>query len=148
MPVPRYVPVLLLFGASLLAPGCGSDAAVVAPSGPDVYHVTQERNGDTIRVVPGQVVAVLLPNKVGSSSRWSPSIDDPSVLRQESGTQTIGPRTGGAIVGGARGYERMDFRALAPGTTRLTMSLARRVEDGGGVATFQVDVVVQGATRR
>jgi len=139
------VPCLALcLAVALAAPGCGSDGA--AREGPDVYHVTQERNGDTIGLAVGQELAVVLPSLAGSSSRWGPEEVDASVLQQSSGSRTVGGTHGGMIIGGSKAYESITFRAVRPGATRLRMARARTDREGGGVARFQIDVVVGSGT--
>ncbi len=139
------VAVLILLTAGAAA--CGSDEAVRS-TGPDVYHVTQERHGARIDLVVGQRLAVVLPSIAGSSSRWTPREYDRSVLRQTSGTRTVGGRHGGMIIGGARAYEKILFEAVRPGATRLRLTRARKPSEGGGTALFEIAVVVGGARRQ
>ncbi len=142
---------LLLVSTVFSTPACVSSeevpAADVVPTidGIPVYHVTKERNGQTVQLAVGQTLAVVLPNKVGSSRRWTPDPTDAAVLVRSSGTRTIGPRTRGGMIGGAAGHEKMLFKAMGPGTTLLRMTLQKRPQDGGGLLVFQVTVVVGGA---
>jgi len=77
---------LLLVSAAFSIAACVSSeeehAADVVPTidGIPVYHVTKERNGQTVQLAVGQTLAVILPNKVGSSRRWTPDPTDAAVL--------------------------------------------------------------------
>ena len=113
--------------------------------GASVYHVTKERHGQTITLAQGQTLAVVLPNKVGSARRWTPEPMDANVLVRSSGTQTIGPRTKGGMIGGAPWPRDASSSGVGPGTTPLTMTLQKNPRDGGGRTVFRINVVVRGA---
>lgn len=126
----------------LLAAACGSDTTAKS-TGPDTYHVTRERHGDTIALSVGQPLAVILPAPAGSSSQWAPRGLDASILQQTSGARTVGGRHGGMIIGGSKAYQQVDFRAVSSGSTRLRMARTRTQREGGGTVTFEIGVVVR-----
>ena len=70
------------------------------------------------------------------------------MLVRSSGTETIGPRTQGGMVGGAAGHEKLRFLAVGPGTTPLTLALQKNPRDGGGRTVFRINVIVQGGAAR
>lgn len=133
---------VLVFSALAVPPGCASDEP---PAALPVYHVTKERNGETIRVARGQVVAAVLPSVTGSPNRWKPSVGDPAVLRQRGGREVIAPRAGTAFVGGAKGHDRFEFDTLRTGVSTLRLTRQRADRDGGGSDVFEVTVEVVGA---
>ncbi len=140
MPARPLLPLALAAAVALAA--CGSTNSGGAGA-PDVYHLTAERNGQTVQVAPGQRIAVVLPTVAGSPARWTPEIGDTSVLVPSGGPQTLAPRGGGgAVIGGAQGYERVEFQARASGTSSLRLTRVRPVREGGGVQTFQVTIQV------
>lgn len=133
-----------LLAALLTGGACassGDDAAA-----PDVYHITQERHGQTVQVRLGQTVALLLPTKAGSPSHWVPLVGDTSILAQQGSRGLISPRRGNIVIGGAAGYERMLFQARQAGSTRLRATRVRPAREGGGTAVFEVTVQVVPAT--
>jgi hypothetical protein len=153
--VPRQLRSTLSLGlvlgvlCALGSTGCSSppEGTVIQADTVDgipIYYVTKERHGQSVQIANGQTLAVVLPNKVGSSRRWTPEGLDPAVLARSSGTQTIGPRTKGGMIGGAAGLEKVHFKAVGPGTTTLRMTLQKRPQDGGGRVVFEVRVVVTG----
>ena len=133
------LPLLLLFAA------CGSDSSTKRTAAPasDTYHVTQERNGDTIALRVGQPLAIILPAPAGSSSQWTPQGLDGSVLQQTSGARTVGGRHGGMIIGGSKAYQQVSFKAVRTGSTVLRMMRARTQREGGGTQTFGLTVIVR-----
>lgn len=139
----RFPSRTLLAASLLLLAACGSDQAA-RPSGNDVYHVTQERNGDTIALSLGQPLAVVLPAPAGSASQWAPHAVDASVLQQTGAARTVGGRHGGMIIAGSKAYQQVDFRAVGSGSTVLRMARARTAREGGGTQTFAINVVVSG----
>ena len=137
--LPAVLPAVCL--AAALAVACAS-GDVARDDGRDVYHVTQERHGQTAVIAVGQPLAVVLPSIAGSASRWTPQEYDTSVLQQASGTRTIGGRHGGMIIGGSQGYEQILFRALRAGRTTLRLTRVRTAAEGGGTVAFEIHVVV------
>jgi len=151
--VPRLTASLVLLLCGALLPACSTDDGITVTEatsigGMPVYNVTKERHGQTVQLTTGQTLAVVLPNKVGSSRRWTPEPTDASVLVRTSGTQTIGPRTRGGLIGGAAGHEKVHFKAMGPGTTTLRLTLQKRPQEGGGRVVFEITVAVSGAPLR
>jgi hypothetical protein len=152
--VPRLLLSLALVAATALLAACETappDGRVVhadVEGGIPVYHVTKERHGQTVHLTKGQTLAVVLPNKVGSARRWTSEGVDPAVLARSSGTQTIGPRTAGGMIGGAAGHEKVHFQAVGAGSTPLRMTLQKNPRQGGGRIVFEIQVVVGGPAAR
>ncbi|MBO4207503.1 protease inhibitor I42 family protein [Micromonospora echinofusca] len=76
-----------------------------------------------VRVDPGDVVVVRLPENPTTGFVWSVSVSDPEVLTVEA-EQLTGRDRSTAGGGGEREF-RLRSRAGSPGTARVTLALSR-----------------------
>ena len=123
-----------LFGVALLM-------LIACSSLPNQIPVDQSFSGKQVKIAVGGTVTVTLDSNVTTGYSWElKEIGDNNVL-QKTDNKYIAP-TGGAI--GAGGQEVWTFKALAPGTSTLTMDYSQPWAGGQKDAkSFSLTVVVE-----
>ena len=114
--------------------------AACAPIQPHAVMLDAGDNGGSAALKPGQLISIVLEANPTTGYRWDPVGLDEAVLTQVSGE--FNPPSSDAV--GASATQTLIFRAVAPGSTTLTLGYARPWETGVAPAqTFTVQVTVQ-----
>ena len=129
--------------ASALLPLLLSGCALLG--GGRTVNVTSAEAGTTVRLAPGDVLAVTLPSGVGGDFVWAPVDLDEDVLSVDDDPELIVPLRSGRPDPWAQGLETHRFEAEAPGRTRLLLGPAGAVPVEGRLAgrSYSLDVVVK-----
>lgn len=100
-------------------------------------ELRQEDSGGTVRLEVGETLSVRLQDNSASQYTWRVLEIDPERLRE------LEEDREGGLVPGSLGWLTMNFRALAPGSSRLRMG---QLPPTGviPVVEFELEVVVEG----
>jgi len=135
------VAVLAAAGAAAAGEAHGDPAMTKLP--PATVTVTEERVGERLALLVGDVLAVELDSASGGGYLWSVTRADPAVL-ETLGAETIPPPAETRAVG-APARQRFLFRAVAPGSAGLELALARPWEGGEPRRRFALRLEVAAA---
>lgn len=103
----------------------------------DVLQLGPGDKGGSPSLIKGQRLVLQLPENATTGYRWA--VVSSGALELVSNTYEIG--TGGA---GAGGMRRLEWRAVAPGTSELLLLHRREWEDAGQeIDRFQMTVAVR-----
>lgn len=124
----------------LLLSSCGTDTGKNTMSS---FTLTEDDQGKTITVHPGDQVVINLAENPTTGFQWAYDPVDNALLALDSSASGYTPSPGGAIGGG--GKHVWTFDAKGPGTVHLQFKLWRSWEgDASIIKRFGVAIQIQG----
>lgn len=135
----KRVYVIFALLLSVLAFSCGQ--SVAGGEGGKTVTLTDEANGGSVQLAPGDVLVVRLEARLGTGYGWSVAKCDSQQLRSHGDPEQETPPRGEP---NAKEYQVFRFSALAAGKAPLELHYARPWEKGvAPLKTFHVEVEVK-----
>ena len=127
----RRLSWLVVVGLVLLMTGC---------SGHEI-RIDITDDGSTVKVSPGQVLAVTLESNPSTGYGWYVLEELPAILEQQGEPEFVAEADSGDRVG-AGGMTTLRFKTLKAGEAELTLGYRRPWEDKEPERTFEITVAV------